>query len=115
MLIALLTLAGCGNLAEQNFPPLVIDDANLLSPETKNWITSFPFPRGYALCVRTIDQLPESLIGAKADDLFGQTAEESNEKKALKNVAFSCSYLRNLLFYRLGLATNFMVRPAGVA
>lgn len=83
VLIALLFLAGCDNLTNQKFPPLVLDDAKLLSPEARKWIESFPFPQGYALAVRTVDRLPESLIGAQADDLFSQTAEESKEKKAL--------------------------------
>ncbi len=80
----LLLLTGCTNLAEQEFQPLLLDNANLLAPATRSWIESYRFPRGYALAVRTVDLLQDATLGAEADDLFSQTAEASDHEKALE-------------------------------
>jgi len=116
LLFAAFLASGCSQLAKQEFPPMILDQADLLDQQTEAWLTSFHYPRGFAFVIRSVDELPEALIGARADDLFAETAKESSEEDALENrgVFVLLSRKPALVQVRVGEKLHSLARWGGV-
>ncbi len=71
-LALLILLTGCGsNLQNEQFTPLILDEAGILSRETLNWLRDYNYPKGFAFIVRTVNALPQGVeVGSRADEYF---------------------------------------------
>ena len=83
-LALLILLTGCGsNLQNEQFTPLILDKAGVLSQETLNWLRDYNYPKGFAFIVRTVNALPQGVeVGSRADEYFETDADRCPNSNA---------------------------------
>jgi len=83
-LALLILLTGCGsNLQNEQFTPLILDEAGILSQETLNWLRDYNYPKGFAFIVRTVNALPQGVeVGSRANEYFETDANRCPNSNA---------------------------------
>ena len=84
LIVGVLFLTACTNYKDEEFEVLILDEANILSKETKEWLRKYKYPKGFVFAVRTEKAIPSALVGAVADDLFKATVDRHPKKDAFE-------------------------------
>jgi tetratricopeptide (TPR) repeat protein len=80
-----LLLTACQSSDEtQKYAPLVFDESEILSAETKKYISEFGYPADRPYIIRTTDSVEARVIGAVADEYFNNDAELHPNPKYFK-------------------------------
>jgi len=121
LLVSILLMAvlfsSCGNsYKDRQFAPLILDEAKLLSDETKGWLKNYKYPQGFVFAVRTVDTIPKSMIGVKADDLFKADIKLHSDPKAFKKRGVYLLVSKNppLIQVRAGESIYLQTRWGGI-
>jgi hypothetical protein len=112
-----LLLTACGNNSkDQNYKPLLIDEARILKQETINWLTTYSYPKGFAFVIRTIKNLPQREVGSAVDDSFEEDAKKCPDPKACtqRGVYIVVSQSPALIQVRVGSELVAQSRWAGI-
>jgi len=117
-LALLILLTGCGsNLQNEQFTPLILDEAGILSQETLNWLRDYNYPKGFAFIVRTVNALPQGVeVGSRADEYFETDANRCPNSNACekRGVYIILSREPALIQVRVGLEIAAQLRWKGI-
>lgn len=115
-LIGVILLVGCSNYKDKSFEVLVIDDLNILSFGTKQWLKAYHYPKGFAFVIRTVRTIDPGIIGVSADELFLTTLAQHPQERAFaaRGVLVVVSQNPALVQVRVGEELYTLARWGGV-
>jgi hypothetical protein len=102
--LACVLLAGCHKYEEDQFSPVIIDHANVLTETTESQLRAFKYPRGFAFVVMTESRISPEIVGAIADARFKELFKDDPRKDAFRRrgVLFLASESPRLIQIRVG-------------